>query len=48
MIVAISESDMPARTYPDPTQAFTVHDTVYAIGSETQLNDLAGLLKGKA
>ena len=48
MIVAISQSDMPAHTYPDPTQAFTEQDTVYAIGSETQLDDLAGLVKGRA
>ena len=48
MIVAISQSDMPAHTYPDPTQTFTEQDTVYAIGSETQLDDLAGLVKGRA
>ena len=47
MIVAISQSDMPAHTYPDPTQAFTEQDTVYAIGSLTQLDDLAGLVKSR-
>ena len=46
MIIAITRSDHPAHTHPDPSRPFAVDDTVYAIGSESQLDDLAVLLQG--
>jgi voltage-gated potassium channel len=48
MIIAITRSDPPVHTHPDPSRPFKAHDTVYAIGTETQLDDLAVLLKSNA
>jgi voltage-gated potassium channel len=45
MIVSISQSDQPVHTHPDPSRPFIADDTVYAIGSASQLDQLAGLLE---
>ena len=45
-IIAITRSDPPVHIHPDPSRPFIVEDTVYAIGSEKQLDLLASLLKG--
>ena len=46
MIIAITRTDHPVHAHPDPSRPFIAQDTVFAIGSETQLNHLAGLLQG--
>ena len=48
MVIAITRSDQPVRTHPDPSRPFAVDDTVYAIGSETQLDQFAVLLQSVA
>lgn len=48
MIIAITRSDPPVHTHPDPSRPFKAEDTVYAIGTEMQLDNLANLLKGLA
>jgi voltage-gated potassium channel len=45
-IIALTRSDPPVHIHPDPSRPFIVEDTVYAIGSEKQLDLLASLLKG--
>ena len=48
MIVAITRSSQPVHTHPDPSRPFLADDVVYAIGSEMQLDQLAGLLESRA
>jgi voltage-gated potassium channel len=45
MIIAITRSDPPVHTHPDPARPFVENDTVYAVGSESQLDQLAALLQ---
>jgi voltage-gated potassium channel len=45
MIIAITRSDPPVHTHPDPARPFMEEDTVYAVGSESQLDQLATLLQ---
>ena len=45
MIVSVTGADQPVHTHPDPSSPFINNDTVYAIGSEEQLDHLANLLE---
>ena len=48
MIVAITRSNQPVHTHPDSSRPFLADDVVYAIGSEMQLDQFAGLLESRA
>ena len=48
MIIAITRSDPPVHTHPDSSRPFIEQDTVYAIGTELQLDNLATLLQHPA
>ncbi len=45
MIVSMSQPGQPVHTYPDPSKPLARDDIVYAIGSDTQLDQLGLLLE---